>query len=381
MSQELIVYTHAYDIFKSNVDKLIEKYNHQGRRIVMFSTNIIAELTVNKLRGTNLEPEFIVDNAKERQGTIAFGKEVFSPEVLNNNYDDNYLVLIASSFQNEMIKQLEEYGYRLGKHIIKVIDLPELMNDYSHVNREGMKALNSDEVRKVQLGILEKLHEYHQKYGIRYYIHSGTAIGAVRHKGFIPWDDDVDVFVPINDYLKLIELMKQDERYQVISQFNTDYYYGFGMGYLVDNDTICDINKFPIQITTGQGIDLFPLFGMPNDKDDYINTLRVLEHDCLISVDEEQRKRAIERINEFLLQYDYDQCDVVGNILMPFYLKAIFPKDWIGEGTELKFEDLSVVVFSKYDEYLRYTYGDYMKLPPEEKRVGEHYFHTYYRNK
>lgn len=376
------IHKYALNIFIKNIDTLISKYKGTKKECIMFGTSIIAEMVVDQLKDTELKISFIIDNAKSRQGMEVYGKKVYAPEQLKEEYNDNYLILIASSFQDEMIKQLESYGYMYGKHIIKIIDLPELMNDYSYVDRTGLHRLSQDEVKKVQLNILKKLKECSIEYGIRYYLHAGTALGAVRHKGYIPWDDDVDVFVPIDDYLKLIHILENDKRYKIISQFNTDYYYGWGFGYMIDCNTICDVNKFPIQISLGQSIDLFPLYGIPEDereKDIYINAVKNLESKCLISIKDEDRINAIDKLNKFLLNYNYNECKLVGNVLMPAFVNDIYEKDILGNGLEMQFEDLLLNIPEKYDLFLKQLYGDYMQLPPVEKRKGEHFYHTYFK--
>ena len=376
------IHKYALNIFLKNIDTLISKYKGTKKECIMFGTSIIAEMVVDQLKDTELKISFIIDNAKSRQGMEVYGKKVYAPERLKAEYNDNYLILIASSFQDEMIKQLESYGYMYGKHIVKIIDLPELMNDYSYVDRTGLHRLSQDEVKKVQLNILKKLKECSIEYGIRSYLHAGTALGAVRHRGYIPWDDDVDVFVPIDDYLKLIHILENDKRYKIISQFNTDYYYGWGFGYMIDCNTICDVNKFPIQISLGQSIDLFPLYGIPEDereKDIYINTVKNLESKCLISIKDEDRINAINKLNKFLLNYNYNECKLVGNVLMPAFVNDIYEKDILGNGLEMQFENLLLNIPEKYDLFLKQLYGDYMQLPPVEKRKGEHFYHTYFK--
>lgn len=376
------IHKYALNIFLKNIDTLISKYKGTKKECIMFGTSIIAEMVVDQLKDTELKISFIIDNAKSRQGMEVYGKKVYAPERLKAEYNDNYLILIASSFQDEMIKQLESYGYMYGKHIVKIIDLPELMNDYSYVDRTGLHRLSQDEVKKVQLNILKKLKECSIEYGIRYYLHAGTALGAVRHRGYIPWDDDVDVFVPIDDYLKLIHILENDKRYKIISQFNTDYYYGWGFGYMIDCNTICDVNKFPIQISLGQSIDLFPLYGIPEDereKDIYINTVKNLESKCLISIKDEDRINAINKLNKFLLNSNYNECKLVGNVLMPAFVNDIYEKDILGNGLEMQFENLLLNIPEKYDLFLKQLYGDYMQLPPVEKRKGEHFYHTYFK--
>lgn len=260
-------------------------------------------MTINYLKNTPLDVEFIVDNGVDNQGKEIYGKRVFSPKILKERFDDSYIILIASSFQNEMIAQLEEYGYKMNEHIIKLIDLPELMSDYSHVNRSNMKIMTREEIKESQIGILKALKKYSEQYGLKYYLGYGTALGAVRHGGYIPWDDDVDILIPINDLIKLIKILEKDDRYKIISQFNTDYYYGWGFGYMVDCNTICDINKFPVQLSTGQSVDIFPLYGLPVTEYDralFIKEVEKLESDCIINfADDAARIKSIKNLMSY----------------------------------------------------------------------------------
>lgn len=377
--QYYTIYNIALKKYNEALKEFLYKYIRSGKRCIAFSTNIISEMTINYLKNTPLDVEFIVDNGVDNQGKEIYGKRVFSPKVLKERFDDSYIILIASSFQNEMITQLEEYGYKMNEHIIKLIDLPELMSDYSHVNRSGMKVMTREEIKASQIGILKALKEYSERYRLRYYLGYGTALGAVRHGGYIPWDDDVDILIPINDLIKLIKILEKDDRYKIISQFNTDYYYGWGFGYMVDCNTICDINKFPVQLSTGQSVDIFPLYGLPATEYDralFIKEVEKLESDCIINfADDAARIKSIKKFNELLMKFDYNECEIVGNV--PFYKDLVYDKKMFGEGIEMKFEETDFKIPSDYDEYLKQTYGDYMKLPPKEKQKGEHFYHTY----
>ena len=113
------IHKYALNIFLKNIDTLISKYKGTKKECIMFGTSMV----VDQLKDTELKISFIIDNAKSRQGMEVYGKKVYSPERLKAEYNDNYLILIASSFQDEMIKQLESYGYMYGKHIVKIIDL------------------------------------------------------------------------------------------------------------------------------------------------------------------------------------------------------------------------------------------------------------------
>lgn len=234
-----------------------------------------------------------------------FGLSIFSPEILSKSKNDNTLVLIASGFQEEMIKQLEDMGYIYGKHILKVIDLPELMKDYSFVDRTGYIPLSDAEIKQSQLNVLKKAKQICEENGLRYYLAYGTLLGAVRHKGYIPWDDDIDIYIPIKDMKKFIEKVNEDKNFGIVSScVEMDYYSNFSMMY--DCNNICDSNHFPMQLTFGISIDIFPLFGLPDNKE------------------------------EFNTPYGYNN-------------------------------------------YLKKRYGNYLELPPVEKRVGHHTFNAYHK--
>ena len=117
-----IRYDRTIDILKKNIEEYIDNNYTSESRIVVFGTSIIAGIIVAFFRKHNIEPEFFIDNAKHIQGYDTYGLKVYSPKVLEDNFDENFTVIIASSFQEEMQNQLEAMGYKENKNIIKIID-------------------------------------------------------------------------------------------------------------------------------------------------------------------------------------------------------------------------------------------------------------------
>lgn len=123
-----------------------------------------------------------------------------------------------------------------------------------------MKEINTVELKRIELDILKYIKTQCEKYNLRYYLAYGTLLGAVRHKGFIPWDDDIDIHMPREDYDKLIELEynNPDSKYKLLSpKYNKDYYYSFAK--MVDNETILEETGLKQIKELGVYVDIFPL--------------------------------------------------------------------------------------------------------------------------
>ncbi len=130
-----------------------------------------------------------------------------------------------------------------------------------------MDILSLEEIKSFSLDILVFFDKYCSDNNLRYYLAFGTLLGAVRHRGFIPWDDDIDVYVPRPDYDRVIEQFKDpDGRYAAVSCFNdASYLYPFAK--IVDRKIKSMTESGEIG-ANGLGIDLFPLDGLPSDMDE-----------------------------------------------------------------------------------------------------------------
>ena len=374
-------HNNAIKEFYSNLDTILLQDKMKDQKVVVFGTSKIAGMIISYLNDHEVNIDAIVDNDKTRQGKIVFGLSVYSPQGYVKEKGTESIFLIASAYQDEMSKQLTELGIKQD-NIIRVIDLPKLMNDYSFVNRTGRKEMTNADIKMHQFKILKHLKEVCDRHNLRYYLSAGTLLGAVRHKGFIPWDDDIDVYVELKDLKKLVDIMKKDPDYSLISFVDSEVDYYDEVSLMVDNHIICDTNHFPMQLSTGISIDIFALSGIPtdeNERKEYVDTVRKLDQERwnkLYSVQE--CRKATNQLVEYLEKYDYDKCSHVGCIMTPYFLREMFSKEVFAEGTQLEFEGMMFRAPQKYDIYLKQIYGDYMQLPPVEKRVAHHFFKAYY---
>ena len=268
-----------------------------------------------------------------------------------------------------------------------------------------MRDISVDELKSIELEMLKFIDEVCKKEGLRYFLCGGTLLGAVRHQGFIPWDDDIDIFMPRLDYEKLIELTKNSKEYRLLSEVDDGYYYNFGK--LVDTRTTMIEEECEQIRNFGVYIDIFPLDGMPNDEKECMRHFKKLDkrrHRITSFSKGKPRirknifalfynwyyyitnkftgiKKEQEKYINIAKQYAYDDSVYVYATGGAFKEKDIFPRAWLSNGTELIFEGIKFQAPIKYDKYLRQLYGDYMELPPVEKRISHHHFVAHYTDK
>ena len=265
--------------------------------------------------------------------------------------------------------------------------------------------------QKVSLELLKTFADICNKYGIRYYVTGGTLLGAIRHKGFIPWDDDVDIDMPRKDFQHFLkisdEVVKEYPFYDVISLYRgNDFTIDVKF---VDRRTKILVTDKYIPKKTYLGMDIVPIDGLPENflvrtfhlfrlniiKGFY--KLSILKMGGVVTNKGKKGYRAwykkllvnigtnlpVEKVlnhrywakkfTDNLMKYSFDDCKIVGTMQCEVRKRNIFPKEWYGKGTKYQFENIDVIGMDNYDAWLRHFYGDYMKIPSEVSRV-EHDF-------
>mgnify|MGYP004661612869 FL=1 len=266
-----------------------------------------------------------------------------------------------------------------------------------------MREIQFEEMKKIELNILTYFTEVCEENNLRYYLGGGTLLGAVRHKGFIPWDDDIDVMMPRPDFQKFLSLSINNKNYNIIKPGTAGYYYNFAK--LVDTRTILEEKGIKLIDGLGVYIDIFPLDGMPETPDArkkrfkelnsirkrinntcllrpkfhrnpfaYLNACRIYNSNKNIDLSSLQKKYL-----DSALKNSFDDSEFVFAAGGAYGARDIFPGKWFEKEIELQFENLSVKAFNGYDFYLTQLYGDYMTLPPEDKRVTPHHTIVYFK--
>jgi lipopolysaccharide cholinephosphotransferase len=272
-----------------------------------------------------------------------------------------------------------------------------------------------DKLRKLQLTELMMLKEFIricETYGFRYYVCAGTCLGAVRHGGFIPWDNDIDVAMPREDYKKFLEIAPEViSRDYIVSSYDSSpadklasVFYSCCMRMFNKNLILEARNVVPPRRTYSY-MDIIPIDGLPDSKwlRAFHARLFLIKNMCYVfsnfrKIVNQRRigrpwykqlivwfcnrvdvprlfdpKKRFAAGNKVLEKYSFYKQRWCGHFGTPHGLKDIFPTDFFGEGVKLKFEDIEVTAPQNYDGYLKSRYGDYMALPSLERRNRRRY--------
>ena len=244
--------------------------------------------------------------------------------------------------------------------------------------------------------MLEWFDLYCEQHNICYYVAGGTLLGAIRHGGFIPWDDDIDIILPRADYEKLINSFDGgDSKYELESPYSGNQDFLFSYSKLYDKTTTLTENTKP-KCTRGIYIDLFPLDGVGGEewiknykKVDSLNML-LMTRTCSIRKGRGflknlavlfmrivpgfilNNKKLSIKVDKTAAKNEYSSSTYVGNLMGAYRTKEIVAKEIIGNPARYKFETIYVNGPERYEEYLTNIYGDWRKIPPIEKQHGAH---------
>ncbi len=254
---------------------------------------------------------------------------------------------------------------------------------------------------ELQSRLLEMLEIFHRlcvEAGLSYYVLGGTALGAERHNGFIPWDDDVDVGLPRPDYERLKELTQARDmgvyRFEYPGE-EKDFVYPYGKMY--DTRTTL-IENTRYQTKRGIYIDIFPLDGLGDNEENSLAHFRKIDRlvnllCCKTCGIREGRKlyknlaiRVIRCVPDGLLsakklalsieaqskKYAYEESQYVANCVGNWHEREIVRREWLGTPRLGKFQGIDVLCPENADAYLTAIYGNWRVVPPAEKQVSHH---------
>jgi lipopolysaccharide cholinephosphotransferase len=265
-----------------------------------------------------------------------------------------------------------------------------------------MKELSLQEIKQVELDILRMFHAFCVENNIRYFISHGTLLGAIRYKGFIPWDDDLDVLVPREDYDRFLALFKDSEQYRLVAyEKNPAYRYPYAK--------LCDMTTRKVEagydngLELGLDIDVFPLDHWNDDLEKAKQEVKHQKRNMFrLGLTKLQKPDSINPAKRFVKGIVMALCKLWGSAYYVEKLirgankpeqkgsrylgckawnvygqRDILPVETFAEAIELEFEGQKFFAPVGYDTFLSSLYGDYLPEPPVEKRKTHHSFKAY----
>ena len=264
-----------------------------------------------------------------------------------------------------------------------------------------MREIGIEELRLLQLDILSCVHQFCIEHDINYSISSGTLIGAVRHKGYIPWDDDIDIYMLRPNYERFEKEFK-DANYRIMSpNLNKRCIYPFAKIY--DSRTLLKEDLDHSMDDLGVYIDVFVIDSVPDDINERKRLFRkntILDYILIFKTLKYRKAQKTWKtillywgkilLIPLPLQWVIDkkvrlcqpfnpQTRDICNVMAGGGIKVCIPKSVMKSFIDIAFEGRVFKCMKDYDRYLRLNYGDYMKLPPVEKRVSMHIFKAYWK--
>ena len=270
-----------------------------------------------------------------------------------------------------------------------------------------MRTMTLQEIQSVSLDIMKHVHTFCEEHGIKYSLGYGSLIGAIRHRGFIPWDDDVDIVMMREDFDRFCQIYQDSADFKLFS---------FSRGNMFASCArVCDMKRTFVKTgsplftePTGLWIDIFPLDSVDDDRVVFESKISDIKdiHNKIFQAralfrklrlrDFRHIKRLIHRFLRGRLKIDSlwglvreqdSQCrefapsssKMMSMLVFPAYIDRDYsPKRVFNEVIDAPFEDTSFKIMKGYDEWLTIIYGDYMTPPSDNKAKRGHIVHKYY---
>lgn len=274
------------------------------------------------------------------------------------------------------------------------------------MNVDNKNELKLPQVQDRLCVLLAQFDSFCRRNHLRYYLAYGTLLGAVRHHGFIPWDDDVDIWMPRPDYMKLLEFELISDELKIVSYRNQNgYFHPYSYCNLADTKTV-SVER-AARKPTGKGlfIDIFPLDGLPNNHalamvwgravlgvaklSAYVNQAKPApdspKHaikNLIMSICHCLPSGMLASLANWLAQrYPYEESRYCANLVNKVYPfgRELQKVAWYKKSEYLNFGKYAFCVSFSYDETLTQLYGNYMQLPPAKDRVPHHAYSVFWK--
>lgn len=254
-----------------------------------------------------------------------------------------------------------------------------------------------NELKQIELDIMKDVHAFCVNNSITYYLAYGTLIGAMRHNGFIPWDDDIDIYMPRGDYERFCRLFSQSDNPNLeLVNSRTKHKYRRAFSKVIDKRTVVEEDSFIGDDPIGVFVDIWPLDGMPENEEQRSRFMKKKNHQRVLLYGSIRKfkyakslstkiftllgrcintDRIIASIEADSTRYTYEESSYV----MGYDDWTFFQKNWFGKPILHQFEDTDFYVPENSDAILTAIYGEWRVFPPAEQQKPHHIMNIYWK--
>jgi phosphorylcholine metabolism protein LicD len=349
-------------------------------KVIWFGYTVYIDIIQKALISRGQRIHYVIDNDSNKWGNILEDDLIIFPvEQIAKKYGKNAVFLISSRFEAEMVQQL----HKLDVNPEHIIQLPskeksaEMAHNALLERITGLRKIEPREIQMILLDILKVFANFCEANKLRYFLAGGTLLGAIRHKGFIPWDDDLDVYLPDVDYERFMETFPVGGRYEAWDwRKYPDYISDFGK--LSNNNTVVVHGGYPVNRIQPISICVIPLHGYPDDKEAFYRKRKTninldlkwywYQNAREVVLSELQDLR--NDIYELKNNNSFDSSPITANTHLQFIETWNVPRRIFEKTVMVDFEGEKFCAPQGWDYYLTHRFGDYMTLPPVSERIN-----------
>lgn len=388
---DIIAINSRVEIISNNIDELKLNEVCGDKQIAIYGLDtfsyVIQSLMLNRKLSTDcyvsFDSELVVANRRRIKAfssrflkNIDDAVKIYMFEEIDSK---NTILLTASQMTDEEENSIKSAGYVEGENYFHLYDWTK--DEFAEYTA-AKKAISLKELHEIEKNILKGFDQFCRENNLRYWVCGGTLLGAVRHKGFIPWDDDIDVFMPWEDYRRLCEIYDENE-YELVTleKVSDRERYTDVFAKLVEKNTIIR-EAFPLfEKYHPAWIDIFPIIGMPDSKEEQLGIMAEMDETNKLFSEYfyrnngniRKRNEAYSNIVDLSCRYKFENSEFVGVLATQYREKDIYPRTIFAETIRVPFEDIEVNIPGGYDKYLLSLYGaNWMEIPDESIRNSGH---------
>ncbi|HOI25983.1 MAG TPA: LicD family protein [Paludibacteraceae bacterium] len=266
-----------------------------------------------------------------------------------------------------------------------------------------MKIIDLAEEKNLMMNILDSIDAFCVANNIHYSLCGGSAIGAIRHKGFIPWDDDIDIMMLRDDYEQFLSNYKDNSGNFVLHSFDRDKDWEYPFAKIENIHTIKEENTTNKK-KIGVNIDIFPIDNLSDSEEDSLKLIRKVQRIrmalfakivkpskrnslykkmCILALKAltifSSKRSLAKKVDSTAKNVGKTNSKYIAGLAWGVYgEKELCPRSIFNSYLKIPFENREYSIISGYDIYLSHLYGDYMQLPTEDKRVSPHTINMVY---